>query len=231
MAIDWISFWDTSHAIYVNARHRDVHYRLIAEDLRPYVPSPDAVVMDYGCGEALHADIVAAAAQRLVLVEAPPGVLAGLRARYAGHPKIEIWTPDDVAQAPAAGFDLIVLHSVAQYLSADALDRLLRRFRELLRAKGRLIVGDIIPPRQSMAADVLSLLRFGAAHRFFLAATVGLVRTALSDYRKLRHTLGLSLYDEQEMLGKLAAAGFSARRMPHNIGHNQARMTFLAQPA
>ena len=51
---DWISFWDTSHSIYVNARHRDVHYRGIAEEVRRYVPSPDAVVMDYGCGEALQ---------------------------------------------------------------------------------------------------------------------------------------------------------------------------------
>lgn len=230
MATDWISFWDSPHAIYVNARHRDVHYRLIAEDERPYVPSSDAVVMDYGCGEALHADIVAAAARRLVLVEAAPGVVAGLRTRFSAHPNIEVWTPDDVARSAAGTFDLIVLHSVAQYLSAADLDALLRRFHDLLKADGRLVVGDIIPPQQSMSADALSLLRFAAAHRFLIAAAVGLVRTALSDYRKLRQALGLSLYDERDMLAKLAAAGFTARRMPHNIGHNQARMAFLAQP-
>jgi hypothetical protein len=33
------------------------------------------------------------------------------------------------------------------------------------------------------------------------------------------------------MLEKLAAAGFSASRAPANIGHNAARMTFLARPA
>ena len=27
---DWIAFWDSEHSIYVNARHRDVHYRTIA---------------------------------------------------------------------------------------------------------------------------------------------------------------------------------------------------------
>ena len=31
---DWIAFWDSEHSIYVNARHRDVHYRTIAQDLR-----------------------------------------------------------------------------------------------------------------------------------------------------------------------------------------------------
>ena len=52
---DWIAFWDSEHSIYVNARHRDVHYRAIAQDLRAQLPA-DAAVLDYGCGEALHAD-------------------------------------------------------------------------------------------------------------------------------------------------------------------------------
>jgi SAM-dependent methyltransferase len=228
---DWITFWDTPHSIYVNARHRDVHYRIIAEDLLGFVPSPQAVVVDYGCGEALHADMVAAAAGRLILVEVAAGVVASLRAHFAGNPKIEVWTPDELAACPEASVDLIVLHSVAQYLTGDVLDTLLARFRRLLRPDGRLVVGDVIPPNQSIFADAMALMRFAAAHGFLGAAIVGLVRTALSDYTRLRNTLGLSLYDEQAMLRKLAAAGFAAERRPANIGHNQARMTILARPA
>ena len=49
--MDWISFYDFKHSvIYVNPRHRDVHYRTIAEDISRYVPSPTASVLDYGCG-------------------------------------------------------------------------------------------------------------------------------------------------------------------------------------
>ena len=33
---DWIAFWDSEHSIYVNARHRDVHYRTIAQDTVSY---------------------------------------------------------------------------------------------------------------------------------------------------------------------------------------------------
>ena len=44
---DWVKFYDFKHSvIYVNARHRDVHYRRIAEDIRAYVPSPAARVLD-----------------------------------------------------------------------------------------------------------------------------------------------------------------------------------------
>src|SRR5262245_17061027 len=70
---DWIAFWDSEHSIYVNARHRDVHYRTIAQDIRALVPS-GAAVLDYGCGDALHADLVAAPARELILCEAAPSV-------------------------------------------------------------------------------------------------------------------------------------------------------------
>jgi SAM-dependent methyltransferase len=227
---DWISFWDTPHSIYVNARHRDVHYRGIAEDVRAYVPAPDAVVMDYGCGEALHAGLVAAAAGRLILVEAAPGVVKTLAARFAVEPKIEVLSADRLDDQPDHAIDLIVMHSVAQYLSADALAAALVQFRRLLRPNGLLIVGDILPPDLSALADVRALLRLASANGFLGAALFGLVRTVASDYARLRTTLGLARYDEPTMLAILAAAGFSGKRAPANIGHNQQRMTFLARP-
>src|SRR5258706_10215452 len=72
---DWIAFWDSEHSIYVNSRHRDVHYRTIAQDIRAHLPS-GAAVLDYGCGEALHAEIIAATARTLILCEAAPKVRA-----------------------------------------------------------------------------------------------------------------------------------------------------------
>ena len=122
--------------IYVNARHRDVHYRTIAEDIRGYVPSTDARVLDYGCGEASSAHLLAEAAGHLSLVEAAPNVRAALAARYAGNPKISVISPGRSARLPDGSFDLIVLHSVAQYLSAPELDGLLASFRRLLKPDG-----------------------------------------------------------------------------------------------
>ena len=57
------SFWDSEHSIYVNARHKDVHYREIAEQIAAFVPAPAARVLDYGSGDAVHADLVAAVAR------------------------------------------------------------------------------------------------------------------------------------------------------------------------
>ena len=76
---DWLAFFDSRHFIYVNARHKDVHYQLIGREIAALVPAPDARVLDYGCGEALHADLVAEAAGELILCEAAPGVRAALK--------------------------------------------------------------------------------------------------------------------------------------------------------
>ena len=229
---NWIDFYDFKHSvIYVNARHRDVHYRVIAEDIRATVPSPATKVLDYGCGEATSADLVAAASGHLTLVEAAPCVRAALGARYADNAKISVLTPDEAAAQPAASFDLIVMHSVAQYLSEAELVSLLGLFRRLVKPDGLVIVGDIVPPHLAAPAAALALLRFGIANGFFWAAVGGLMRIFVSDYLRLKKTHGLSHYDEAAMLQRLKAAGYAAKRAPRNIGHNQRRMTFLARPA
>ncbi len=227
----WVEFYDFKHSvIYVNARHRDVHYRTIAEDIRALVPSPEAQVLDYGCGEATSADLVAAACRRLVMVEAAPNVRAALASRYAGHDKIALIDPAQAAALPSASFDLVVMHSVAQYLSTTELDDLLALFRRLLKPDGTFVLGDVVPPRLAAPFAAAALLRFGARNGFFWPAAFGLVRILASDYLRLKRTAGLSHYDEPAMLAKLHTAAFEATRAAHNIGHNQRRMTFLAHP-
>ncbi len=204
---------------------------LSREDIRAYVPSASAKVLDYGCGEATSADLIATASAHLTLVEAAPNVRAALTARYEGNAKISVLTPEQAAALPKASLDLIVLHSVAQYLSAAELDGLLRLFRNLLKPDGLFVLGDIVPPRLAAPAAAFALLRFGAANGFFWAAAFGLMRIFVSDYLRLRKTVGLSHYTAAEVQEMLQAAGFSARRADRNIGHNQRRMSFLAQPA
>lgn len=228
---EWVAFWNAPNSIYVSARHRDVHYRAIADDVRTYVPGGDAAVLDYGCGEALHADRVAERCARLTLCDAAPSVRAKLAQRFAAQAGVAVRAPEEVAALPDGSFDLIVLMSVAQYLTADELARLLALFRRLLKPDGLFVLGDVIPPSVPATADAAALLRFAWRHGFLLHAVAGLVRTVFSDYRRLRGRLGLAHYAETDILGRLARAGFVAARAPANIGHNPHRMTFLARPA
>src|SRR4051812_29169177 len=101
---DWIAFLGFEHSIYVNARHRDVHYRRIAQDIRAHLPA-GAAVLDYGCGEALHADLVATSARTLILCEAAPMVRAALARRFGGNSKIEVRAPEEIAALPSGSLD------------------------------------------------------------------------------------------------------------------------------
>src|SRR5260370_19399114 len=225
---DWIAFWDSEHSIYVNARHRDVHYRTIGQDIGAHLPAA-AAVLDYGCGEALHADLIATSARALILCEAAPTVRAGLAARFADQSKIKVCSPEEVAALPAGSLDAVVLHSVAQYLTPQELDALLVLFRRLLSENGILILGGVGPPQVSAWTDSISLIRLGPAHRFLRATLIRLRRTLVSDYWRLRFDLGLSRYGEAAMLAKLAASGLSSRLPAAHTGHNRARITFPAR--
>ena len=231
MVSDWLAFRDSRHFNYVNARHKDGHYRLIAQAITALVPSSgEARVLDYGSGEALHADLVADAAGELQLCEAAPGLRAGLEKRFAGHPKIRVVAPHEIARLPEHSLDLIVMHSVAQYLTAAGTGALFALFHRLLKPDGLLVVSDVISPEVTAATDAWALLRFGQSNGFFFAALWGLLRTRLSDYWRLRSRIGLTRYAEAAMIEKLGAVGFAAECAPVNIGHNQARKTYHAHP-
>jgi SAM-dependent methyltransferase len=225
---DWVEYYDSDHSIYVNARHRDVHYARLAEAFARHVPAGAACVLDYGCGEALHAARVAEAAGKLMLAEAGPAVRGRLMARFKDTPKITVVSTDDVAALPPASLDMIILHSVSQYLSGQEFDRIAALFYGLLQPGGLLLVGDVVPPAASVVSDTVALLRFGLRDGFFVSAVAGLVRTFFSDYRTLRTKMGLTRYSEQEMAAKLVALGFVASRAPVNLGHLATRMTFEA---
>jgi ubiquinone/menaquinone biosynthesis C-methylase UbiE len=226
---DWIDYYDSTHTIYASKLHRDLHFQVIARDIIGYISSPDMVVLDYSCGEALSATKVADACSMLFLAEPAPGVRGRLIARYAPNTRIRVRSLDDLRTMPEASIDLVVMNSVAQYMTANELDTAFAVIRRLLKPTGRLVLGDILRPEVGMARDVLALLRFAARHGFLKDALIGLVATALSDYRELRTKVGLQRYGEEEMIAKLTKAGFSAVRAPKNIGHNPWRMTFVAR--
>ena len=227
---EWIDYYDSTHTIYASKLHRDVHFQVVARDIIAYIEQPDAVVLDYSCGEALAAADVADACGMLILAEPAPGVRGRLIARFAPNMKIRVRTLKDLKKMPENSVDLAVMNSVAQYMSPEQLDEALADIRRLLKPEGRLLLGDILRPSVGMSRDVIALLWFARKYGFLRDAAVGLVSTALSDYRELRTRLGLQRYTEAGMIAKLSKAGFAAVRARRNIGHNQWRMTFLAQP-
>lgn len=224
--MDWRSFWDGDHPIYVNARHRLLHDRRLADDIIAQIKSPDLTVLDYACGEATEAGRVAAHCGRLILSDGAPSVRDKLISRFGAIATIDVQSPEETALMPDGTLDLVIINSLLQYLSRDETAKLVAMLYAKLKPGGRLVIGDVIAPDTGPLTDAMALLRFGAEGGFFLAALAGLVRTALGDYRKVRGALGLTTWAPDECLALLRKAGFNAQRLATNFGHNQARMAF-----
>lgn len=229
--MNWTDYWNQDTTIYASDRHKQVHYAGIARDLISCIRSPDARVVDYGCGEALSAGRVAVACGHLYLCDSASRTRERLAARLAGVRNLSIISPQEFEALPGGSVDLIVANSVVQYLSAEQFAAFLTTSRAKLAAGGELVLGDIIPRSVGPLTDATQLLKFGWANGFFLAAGFGLVRSFFSSYRKTRAALGLLQLDERQILDMLAQAGFSARRHYPNLGHNSARMTLVARAA
>jgi ubiquinone/menaquinone biosynthesis C-methylase UbiE len=228
--MSWRDFWNADTPIYVNERHKALHYGLIARDIVGLIPSRDAAVLDYGCGEALSAGRVAAACGRLYLCDGAPLVRERLNARFRGEPKVVVLSPEEMDAVADGSLDLIVVNSLLQYLSVEEFGDLLSLWRGKLKSTGQLVLADVIPPDIRVVDDAAALLSFAWKGGFLTAAVKGLARTAVSDYRKLRAELGLTHYSQSEMLEILRGRGFTAERRNRNLGHNPRRMTFVARP-
>ena len=224
----WVDYWNSDHAIYVNDRHKSLHAAAVGRDILSHVKVADAVVLDHGCAEALYAEEVATGCKRLILCEAAPLVRQKLAARVAGNTRIQVIGAEDVEGLADASLDLVVANSLVQYLKREELAGLLDLWRRKLKPAGHLVIADVIPPDVSPLTDASALLSFAWKGGFLGGALVGLVKTALSDYRKIRSELGFSTYTEADFMGLLSTHGFKGARVHPNFGHNQARMTFRA---
>lgn len=224
----WRDYWNGDSPVYVNERHKQLHDARVARDIAALIPRDGAHVLDHGCGEARGADLMAARCAHLYLCDGAPNVLSRVAERYRGNPRISTHAPEAIAADIAdQSLDLVVANSLLQYVPRRDFEDLLDLWHQKLKPSGLLLLGDILPPDLSPLTDAAALLRFGVEGGFFMAALGGLVRTALSDYRKIRGSLGLSTYAEADMLAILSAHGFASRRQRPNIGHNQARMAFV----
>lgn len=226
----WREYWNQDTPIYVNARHKAVHYDLIARELVDALPEGRPAVLDFGCGEALSAGLVADRCSVLYLCDGAELVRTRLAAQFGRRGNVVVLAPEQLGEIAAGSLDLIVVNSVVQYLSHADLDGLLTTWRRLLKPGGQLLIADVIPPDVGPLTDIAALLKLAARNGFLVASLGGLVRTFFSDYRRTRATLGLAHYSEAEMLALLSAAGYDARRRPANLGHNPARMAFVAVP-
>lgn len=226
----WIQFWDRPNAIYASRRNLEAHFDCIMRDLMPHLPA-GGTVLDFGCGDALGAERMAERCGRVLLFDGAPSVRERLRRRLGGHPRIEVIDEAALAALAPGSVDLVVVVSVLQYIAKEDLPALIARWRGLLSPGGRLMVADVAVTGTPMLQDVRSQLGFAARHGFLGAALAGIIRMALSDYRRIRRQEGFSTYAPDELRTLIEKAGLAVERLARNIGPTDHRFTLIGRPA
>ena len=226
----WLDFWNAPNAIYVSRRHQQAHYAKVLRGIRGFIPAgAAAVVLDWGCGDALAANDLAQTCRTLLLYDRADSTRRRLLSNFAGSAKIRVIDDAELDAVAPASVDLIIVNSVVQYLDRRQFSDALRLFHRLLKRDGKLLLGDIIAPDTPLVGHVTTFLRFAWQNGFFIAALVGLARNFVSPYRKLRRDAGYACYTQTQMLGLLAAHGFAGERLASNIAVSQLRSSYLAR--
>jgi SAM-dependent methyltransferase len=226
----WLDFWNAPNAIYVSRRHQKAHYAKVLSGIGRFMPAGGAaVVLDWGCGDALAADDLAQTCRTLLLYDRADSTRRRLLANYADNPKIRVLDDAELDAISPASVDLIIVNSVVQYLDRRQFSDALRHFHRLLKSDGKLLLGDIIAPDTPLLGHVTTFLRFARQNGFFVAAVIGLARNFISPYRRLRRDAGYACYTAGEMLGLLDENGFVGERLTSNIAVSQLRSSYLAR--
>jgi SAM-dependent methyltransferase len=225
----WLDFWNAPNAIYVSARHQQAHYAKVLNGVRRFVPAGGAaIVLDWGCGDALAANALAQSCRTLLLYDRADTARRRLVSSFANQPKIRVLDDAEIEATSPASVDLIIVNSVVQYLNLQEFTGALQLFHRLLKPDGKLLLGDIITPGTPLAGHVVTFLRFAWQNGFFVAGVGGLARNFMSPYRQLRRDVGYACYTESEMLGLLNKCGFVGQRLMSNIAVSQLRSSYLA---
>lgn len=207
--------------------------QLFREQAKEYVgrlesalpPGSHARVLDFGCGFGFVAAMLAPRVGQIFLWDASTNMRQRARVNVAGQPNIRfIDLSDPRAVASELRFDLILVNSVAQYMTRDDFSAWLVLWRDMLAPKGRVVVSDLIPPTYPASSDIVDLLRFSARRRV-LARAIWQLFGDLWRYWRVRTACPLTRIGREELSRLGQTAGFVVSFLPRNLTHFTKRST------
>jgi cyclopropane fatty-acyl-phospholipid synthase-like methyltransferase len=219
----WGHYWEAirdQHASFA-AEARDYVHRLTESiDL-----SGASSVLDFGCGFGHVARELAPRVQTLSLWDSSAHVRSLARLRVADIPNIQLvdLTADENVNLHQGEFDLILVHSVVQYMTLEELNTWLERWRRLLRPGGRLILSDLVQPGAGFLGDMLSVLRFAWKNGVFWHELREKGFHSVT-YLFTRHQRELTVVTPETLERLAERNGLEVTLLPENLSHFSSRL-------
>ncbi|WP_454194274.1 class I SAM-dependent methyltransferase [Nocardia sp. Marseille-Q1738] len=170
-------------------------------------PSPDAVVVDIGCGPGDFSRVLARAAGQVTGVDpsAPMIDYATARSRYLTNCRFELGTAQSLP-LPDASVDLVTSTFAMHHIPAAHRTAAVEQMFRVLRPGGRLLLADTHPTGPVHSTAVRVMARF-AAHRTHDAAHDNDYPLASIDIRRYRDLLDASGFDDVKFVAVRPATG------------------------
>lgn len=229
MNTDWGDYFDRLKPDSPIYREQSAVY---VEALASTVPlHRDLRVLDFGCGFGFVAKMLAPLVKEVWFWDPSPNMRGFAQRNTAGAPNARLFPlagtlqeqPERIGYIGPV-FDLILVNSVAQYMSPEDLWAWLLRWRDMLAVEGKLVLSDLIPPRRSSLPDIVDLLGFAIRHGFALRAAADALGGVLS-YSQTSRSVPLLHVGRDDLQRHAADAGLELEVVPRNLTHFRKRWT------
>lgn len=219
----WLNYWQTlpaGHLLF------DPEAEEFARNLLAAVPLDDSLrVLDYGCGYGSVALRIEPYVREIAVWDAAPSMCEAARKTLANVPNATMWDQH------AGDFDVIIVNSVVQYMTASELTESLAGWHDLLAPGGRLVLADLSLTNHSAFSDMKSLLVFSLRNRYFLKA-LRLTLAERTRYDATAKAAPLLRIDPRALEADALRIGFGFQWLPRNLSHFRGRKTaILTRPA
>jgi SAM-dependent methyltransferase/ribosomal protein S18 acetylase RimI-like enzyme len=220
----WGFYWET---IEDRQRFFAAEARDYADRLRTHIGLHGRqIVLDFGCGFGWVAAEIAADVARVDIWDGAASVRRRALTRTAHvenvHP-IDLPAMEDQLRGR---YDLILVHSVVQYMSADELSSWLARWRLMLAPGGVLVLSDLVQPHGHFLRDLLRYLRFGLRSGFLIDQLIGGIRGFVR-YFGTRTSVPLLAVVPETVHELAASVGLTACPLEQNLSYRNSRRTML----
>jgi SAM-dependent methyltransferase len=188
-------------------------------------------VLDFGCGFGLLADALAPKVGELFLWDAAANMRRQARVNVADRQNVRFLDVPAETGRYAGCFDVILVHSVVQYLTADQLSLWLARWRDMLAPRGRIVISDLLPPGQASVAGDLRDLSVFSARQAFLGRAIRESLGELTRYWGARTAYPLLEVGRDDLERWAAAAALRVEFLAQNLTYKTGRATAVLRRA
>lgn len=218
---DWASYFEADRKLRRILRAEAADYARRLEAALPL--GGRERVLDFGCGPGLVAQELAPKVGELFLWDAAANVREQARINAAGRANVKfLEAPPPESFPPDLRFDLILVNSVAQYMTAGRFSSWLAEWRAMLGPSGRLVISDLVPLETRSLPEIAALLLFSARHRLLMRALWDSPRE-FTRYARVRRAHPLYRLGREDFRRRAAAAGLAVEFLPDNLTYRRRR--------